>query len=199
MDIFKASIVASVLLSKVCVHWKEGKITANMTMQHYRCTREYFQSQPLLWHSLVLDYLSQVLNAASINHIHRKRDTHIFQLPKNSSNSGHIARSSSFEMNFMMSLNIALRSQMSDSPTKRTFLGKGGRETCGYRAASLWQSSSISLYFLETCNKTCCLGKFLYRQEGDMSSKQQVKHCETLNLETEVENMYYRGDLHKAW
>lgn len=32
-----------------------------------------------------------------------------------------------------------------------------------------------------------------------MSSKQQVKHCETLNLETEVENTYYRGDLHKAW
>lgn len=76
MDIFKASIGASVLLSKVCAHWKEGKITANM--QHYRCTREYFQSQPLLWHSLVLDYLSQVLNAASINHIHGKRDTHIF-------------------------------------------------------------------------------------------------------------------------
>lgn len=78
----------------------------------------------------------------------------------------------------MISLNIALRSEMSDSPTKRTFLGRSGRETRGYLAASLWYSSSISLYFLETCNENVLPGfiPLQERQEQQSSSLSAVKH-----------------------
>lgn len=52
-------------------------------------------------------------------------------VPKNSSSSGLLASSASFETWRRISSNTALLSWMSDSPTKRTFLGSGGRLAAG--------------------------------------------------------------------
>lgn len=49
------------------------------------------------------------------------------QVPKNSSSSGLAASWASFETQRRMSLNMAVLSRMSDSPTNSTFLGSGGR------------------------------------------------------------------------
>ena len=52
-------------------------------------------------------------------------------IPKNSSSSGLPANSASFETQRRISSNMALLSRMSHSPTKSTFLGRGGRLAAG--------------------------------------------------------------------
>lgn len=53
------------------------------------------------------------------------------KLPRNSSNSGLVARSASLEIVLIISLKTALRSRISESPTNSTFLGNGGRDAFG--------------------------------------------------------------------